>query len=423
MHAETTPQEAQTFAQYLSESLGEGYPEPQAEGAAETEGVAESEGQALEEASPQVEALTLEGPVPPGEDAPLEEALERARLQAELEQAGVEEGGLIPDQLVDLEPPLGAVPKLRIVFLGMNGRFSTQALQLLATSHQIVGIVCSKLRAVKKGLVARWVSAGKGEGNLERFAEYYRCPYFYAEREYNYQLLRFIKHLKPDLICISNFSIILPPDIYELAPQGAINLHLAPLPQYRGPNPWLWLFYDGCQESEYVVHQVDSGEDTGPILGRQSFNIPPNITGSELADCVLPGAACLMLRVVEEIALGESEPQPQKVEGPLRRARYVKPGEALIDWEEWGCQRVGAFLRGASLWYEPFPIFPCLVRLYQPGQVGPSYGKPGTNHWRLWKGWISCKDGIVPYKVAILRYEFWRLLIPILILLIIGFIL
>ena len=183
----------------------------------------------------------------------------------------------------------------------------------------------------------------------------------------------------------------------------------------RGALAWAWL---GSSPNLAIARYWRRTHPDEPLRGGL-----PEDCGDLTYGELLPGAACLMLRVVEEIALGESEPQPQKVEGPLRRARYVKPGEALIDWEEWGCQRVGAFLRGASLWYEPFPIFPCLVRLYQPGQVGPSYGKPGTNHWRLWKGWISCKDGIVPYKVAILRYEFWRLLIPILILLIIGFIL
>ena len=52
--------------------------------------------------------------------------------------------------------------------------------------------------------------------------------------------------------------------------------------------------------------------------------------------------------------------------------------------------------------------------------VHTTQGKPGTNHWRLWHGWISCKDGIVPYRVYIKRYEFWRLFLPIVILLFIA---
>lgn len=309
------------------------------------------------------------------------------------------------------------IPKLRIVFAGMDGRFSTTVLQVLAGAHKIVGIIHSQPRRTGQSLLENWLRAGKGAGNLEKFARYYGCPFFSTKREYNHELLRFIKHLKPDLICISNFSIILPPDIFEIPKYGTINLHLSSLPTYRGPNPWLWMFYDGCSENEYVVHQVDEGEDTGPILAKNSYNIPPNVTCSELADCVLPNAACLMLRVVDDIALGRAQAQPQPKMENRRRARYVKPGEALIDWQEWGAERVASFLMGASVWYEPFFIFPCLIRIYEPAILGDSQGKPGTNHWRLWHGWISCQDGIVPYRVYIRRYEFWRLFIPLLILL------
>lgn len=308
-------------------------------------------------------------------------------------------------------------PRLRIIFAGMDGRFSTSVLQVIAGAHQIVGIIHSKPRRRRQGLLASWAQAGKGAGNLERFAKYYGCPFFSASREYNYELLRFVKHLKPDLICISNFSIILPPDIFEIPRYGSINLHLSSLPEYRGSNPWLWMFYDGCTENEYVVHQVDAGEDTGPILSRGSYNIPPNVTCSELADCVLPNAACLMLRTIDDIALGCANPQPQPQKEGLRRARYVAPGEALINWDEWGCERTASFLQGAGIWYDPFPSFPGIVRIYQKGEKGDPKGKPGTNHWRIWHGWISCKDGIVPYRVGISRYEFWRLFLPVIILL------
>ncbi|MGM9991810.1 MAG: methionyl-tRNA formyltransferase [Candidatus Bruticola sp.] len=312
------------------------------------------------------------------------------------------------------------IPKLRIVFAGMDGRFSTTALQVLAGAHQIVGIIHSHPRRSQGSFLERWMKAGKGEGNLKKFADYYGCPFFSAQREYNYELLRFVKHLRPDLICVSNFSIILPPDIFDIPKYGAINLHLAALPEYRGPNPWLWMFYDGCSENKYVVHQIDEGEDTGPILAENSYNIPPNVTVGELADCVLPNAACLMLRVVDDIALGKASARPQKIEGSLRRARYVKPGEPLINWQEWGAERVASFLRGASIWYEPFSIFPCLVRVYEPAVLGSSRGRVGTNHWRLWYGWISCRDGIVPYKIYIKRYEFLRLFVPLLLMLLLA---
>ncbi|MBQ7501479.1 hypothetical protein IJT93_02005 [bacterium] len=333
------------------------------------------------------------------------------------ESAG--EGAVEAEDIV----PENKLKRLRVIFAGMDGRFSTTPLQVIAQAHDIVGIVHSQPRKVKESFIKRWLKSSRSEGNLERFAKHYGCPYISVSRDFDYDFVRFIKHLKPDIICVSNFSIILPPDIFELPKYGAINLHLSSLPEYRGPNPWLWMFYDGCEENKYVVHQIDAGEDTGPILAEDSYNIPPNVTCSELADCVLPNAACLMLRVLEDIASDNAHPVEQPYKENLRRARYVAPGENLIDWQEWGCEKTAAFLQGAGIWYEPFPLFPGLARIYQNGVKGSSKGKPGSNHFRLWHGWISCKDGIVPYKISVSSYDFWHLFMPIILLVFIYIIL
>ena len=76
------------------------------------------------------------------------------------------------------------IPKLRIIFAGMDGRFSTTALQVLAGAHKIVGIIHSQPRRTGKGFLESWLRAGKGAGNLEKFAKYYGCPFFSTKREY-----------------------------------------------------------------------------------------------------------------------------------------------------------------------------------------------------------------------------------------------
>lgn len=444
--------EPDLFSQYFAESLGEAAAylnaepagsEPETDAAAEeysarierlpAAGSAATDTEPGREEAPEAEgeakaaesAVSIEKKVEPqkaaaqaGEGVPAE-ALSRSEAVISAEEG---ESGRAADESESLVPE-NKLKRLRVIFAGMDGRFSTTPLQVIAQAHDIVGIVHSQPRKVKESFIKRWLKSSKSEGNLERFAKHYGCPYISVSREYDYDFVRFVKHLKPDIICVSNFSVILPPDIFEIPKYGAINLHLSSLPEYRGPNPWLWMFYDGCQENKYVVHQIDSGEDTGPILAEDSYNIPPNVTCSELADCVLPNAACLMLRTLEEIAAGAAHPVEQPYKENLRRARYVAPGENLIDWQEWGCERVASFLQGAGIWYEPFPLFPGLVRVYQNGVKGSSKGKPGSNHFRLRSGWISCRDGIVPYKISISSYEFWHLFMPIILLIFIYLIL
>ncbi len=300
-------------------------------------------------------------------------------------------------------------PKLKVVFGGMDGRFSTVPLRYLAAKHELVGIVHSTPRRVKRGFVIDYARAGQGAGNLERFARYYGCQYLSIGNSYGVELVQFLEYLKPDVFCLSNFSVILPPTIYEIPKYGTLNLHLSKLPQFRGPMPWLWMFHEGVGHSACTVYRLDDGEDSGPIIFQEDFAVPPNVTCSELADTVLPQGANLLVKAVNALALGKAEFQEQPSKEGTIRARYLRPHENLIDWNEWGCERVGSFLRGASNWYDAFAPIPGFYREYLPGELGPCPGKVGTAVWRGRRGWIVCKDGRVPFILRPNWYELGRL--------------
>lgn len=305
--------------------------------------------------------------------------------------------------------------QLRIVFGGMDGRFSTVPLRELARFHKIAGIIHTAPKREKQGLIASWASAGKHSGNLEKFAYYYKCPFFEAGSAYTVELIKFLQYIKPDLICLSNFAIILPPQIYEIPKFGSINLHLSALPQYRGANPWLWMFFHGDSAGGATVHRLDDGEDTGPVLGRLKYDVPANITASELADDVLPKAGRLLAKVVNEIADGAEREERQIADGELVRARRVRKNEAIIDWDVWEASELGAFLRGAYIWYDPLPPITGFYREYLAGVIEPHKEKPGTSKAKGFKGKLFCRNGYVPYKIRISAYEMKRIVWPIVI--------
>lgn len=303
-------------------------------------------------------------------------------------------------------------PRLRVVFAGMDGRFSTFPLQALARRHEVVGVVHSKPRRVRRGWLVDWARAGAGRGNLGRFAEFLGCPFFSAGRSAGPGLEAFLREARADLLCLSNFSFLLPPDLLEIPRLGAINLHLSLLPRHRGPNPWLWMFHDQDRIGGVSVHVVEEGEDSGPILGTVEHEVPEGISAGDLADEVLPRAASLLVEVVDALACGEATPQPQASAEGLRRARFVPPGEALIDWQTWPAERVSHFLRGASLWHEPFPPIPGFVRVYGPALCGKPEAPPGTLRQTGRTGWIACRDGRVPFRLRAVPRELWRLGLP-----------
>ena len=338
--------------------------------------------------------------------------IESASGAAEGVASGAAEGTASGDASGTAAGASPSKPRLRVVFGGMDGRFSTVPLRFIAKEHEIVGIVHSSPRPVKRGFLLRYARAGQGEGNLQRFADYYHCPFLSIGRAYGVELLEFLRYLRPDVLCLSNFAVILPPSIYEIPRLGALNLHLSRLPAYRGPMPWLWMFRDGATSGACTVYKLDEGEDSGPIVAQRDFAIPANITGAELADEVLPQGGQLLLEALNALADGRAELRAQGDSEGQPRARYLKPGESLIDWNSWSCQRVGAFLRGASVWYDAFPPIPGFYREYAPGVEGEVKGTPGQLVSRGLRGWVVCRDGKVPYTLRPNLYELGRLALP-----------
>lgn len=311
------------------------------------------------------------------------------------------------------EPPGGApCPPLRVVFGGMAGRFTTTPLQALGLRHRLVGILETEPRRVSRGALVDWARAGAGAGNLSRFAEHHRCPLQRVDRRNLGEVPDFLRRLRPDVLVLSNFGLLLPPEVLAVPRLGAVNLHLSLLPRHRGPCPWLWMFHDGDTTGGATVHLVDAGEDTGAILGALEHEVPPGITASALADRVLPQAAELLCSAVDALGAGTASPVPQPSAEGLRRARFVLPGEALVDWESWPAERVWSFLRGASLWYEPlFPV-PGFVREYGELERRPPGVPPGTVRQGLRGGWIACRDGRIPFRLRPVPRELARLLAP-----------
>lgn len=82
-----------------------------------------------------------------------------------------------------------------------------------------------------------------------------------------------IRSLKPDLIVCMSFPYRITPEICDIPTYGAINVHPAVLPAYRGPNG-MRPFYDGAEVFGATAHWIDEDFDTGKILSRKSAKMP-----------------------------------------------------------------------------------------------------------------------------------------------------
>jgi hypothetical protein len=79
--------------------------------------------------------------------------------------------------------------------------------------------------------------------------------------------------LRPDLIISGGFPWRIPSEVIALPRLGAINMHPALLPRYRGPAAIEWALRNGDAELGFSVHRLAPDFDTGPILAQTRIPI------------------------------------------------------------------------------------------------------------------------------------------------------
>jgi methionyl-tRNA formyltransferase len=87
-----------------------------------------------------------------------------------------------------------------------------------------------------------------------------------------------------DIIYSVQYHKILKQQHIDKAREIAVNLHLAPLPDYRGCNQFSFAIFDGATVFGVTIHLIDTGVDSGDILFEDRFLLEPDIWVKELLD-------------------------------------------------------------------------------------------------------------------------------------------
>ncbi|HEY3495841.1 MAG TPA: methionyl-tRNA formyltransferase [Polyangiaceae bacterium] len=126
------------------------------------------------------------------------------------------------------------------------------------------------------------------------------------------ELFGWLSEKRADVFVVLAYGRILPKDILELPPAGALNLHASLLPKYRGAAPIQWSVIRGEKETGISLMQMDEGLDTGPVLSRHALAIGPDETAGEVAERLASLAAEVVRRDLSRAVRGELEKVPQE---------------------------------------------------------------------------------------------------------------
>jgi methionyl-tRNA formyltransferase len=116
-----------------------------------------------------------------------------------------------------------------------------------------------------------------------------------------------------DIIYSVQYHEILKQQHIDKAGQIAINLHMAPLPEYRGSNQFSFAIIDGKTEFGTTIHRIDTRIDHGDILFQKRFPIPENCWVNDLYQLTYKASLNLFKQTLSHVVSGNYELIPQQI--------------------------------------------------------------------------------------------------------------
>lgn len=140
-------------------------------------------------------------------------------------------------------------------------------------------------------------------------AEEYGIPTFsvamsnFADRDaWAAELLAQVRSWNPDLVVLSGFMKLLPPEFVEALSPNLINTHPAFLPEFPGAHGVRDALAAGVTETGASVIVVDNGVDSGPIISQERVRIAPDDTEATLHERIKPVERRLLIQAILDIA-------------------------------------------------------------------------------------------------------------------------
>lgn len=160
------------------------------------------------------------------------------------------------------------------------------------------------------------------------------------------EIVRF-RDLDADCAVVVAYGRILPKEMLEAYPHGAINVHFSLLPKYRGAAPVNWAIVNGEAVTGVTIMQMDTGLDTGDILLQEELLIGEREAAPELLDRAANLGADMLSRALSNIS--DLIPIKQN-DDEATYAPILKRSDGEIDWRM-KAEQIERRIRG----FKPFP--------------------------------------------------------------------
>ncbi len=215
---------------------------------------------------------------------------------------------------------------LRIVFAGTPG-FAVPCLRAAAARGEVVGVYTQPDRPAGRGR-----QLAPSPVKVEALAR--QLPVFQPENFKSAEAREQLRALRPDLMVVVAYGLILPQAVLDIPRLGCWNVHASLLPRWRGAAPIQRAIEAGDEVSGVCLMQMEKGLDTGPVLLSLSTPVSDTDTGGSLHDRLAELGAEVLADGLKLARAGmRPVPQPQPAEG-VTYAHKLDKAEARLDWSQ-----------------------------------------------------------------------------------------
>jgi len=137
--------------------------------------------------------------------------------------------------------------------------------------------------------------------------------------------------LKPDLMVVAAYGLLLPKVVLDMPTHGCVNLHASLLPRWRGAAPIQRAIENGDAETGITLMQMDVGLDTGDMLAKSACPITPDDSAQNLHDRLAEMGAVLLIQHLPALLTGTLQGDAQD-EALVTYAKKLDKAEAVLDW-------------------------------------------------------------------------------------------
>ena len=204
--------------------------------------------------------------------------------------------------------------------------FAVPSLKLLEENHNLLCVFSQPARPSGRGMKIK-------ESPVEKTAKNLNIKTLTPSSLKNEDVFYKFKELKPDLVVVVAYGLILPEKYLNIPQFGCINGHASLLPRWRGAAPIQRSIEAGDKKTGSCIMVMEKGMDTGPVILSKAIEINLDDNAQIIHDKLSNITAELLIDAIKGYTSGNLKPIPQENIG-IKYANKIDKTEAEIDWEQ-----------------------------------------------------------------------------------------